>query len=129
MLGFPGVTQERCCCICDGNAVVEKVPETVKPRVRVLPADNKTVLEELTYSELVDFEAKANSTGMMLFSFSNQENLLQRIMKGIEFIRTESDLLDTYGIWDETCSSKVFSFISQYAPLIQCETNDTGHMA
>lgn len=67
---------------------------TVKPRVRVLPADNKTVLEERTYSELVDFEAKANSTGMMLFSISNQENLLQRIMKGIEFIRTEADLLD-----------------------------------
>lgn len=70
----------------------------MKPRVRVLPADNKTVLEELTYSELVDFEvfeAEANSTGMMLFSISNQENLLQRIMKRIEFIRTESDLLDT----------------------------------
>lgn len=70
----------------------------MKPRVRVLPADNKTVLEELTYSELVDFEvfeAEANSTGMMLFSVSNQENLLQRIMKRIEFIRTESDLLDT----------------------------------
>ena len=125
-LGFPCATQERCCSICDGkcNDAVEKVPETVEPRVRVLPADNKTVLEELTHSVLVDFEAKPDSTGMMLLCFSNQENLLQRIMKGIEFIRTESDLLDTYGIWDETCSSKIFSFISQYAPLIQCETSD-----
>ena len=65
----------------------------------------------------------------MLFSFSNENNLLQKIMEGIEYIEKESDLLNTFGIWDETCSSKIFSFITQYAPLIQGETSDIGSMA
>ena len=130
-LGFPGVTQQRCCCVCDGKCsnVVANVPETVKPRLRTMPADSKTVLNELISSELRDFEAQSNFTSLMLFSISNENNLLQKIMEGIEYIEKESDLLNTYGIWDETYSSKIFSFITQYAPLIQGETSDIGSMA
>jgi len=76
------------------------------------------VLEELIFSELSEFETPTNFTGVTLFSFTCEKNLLQKIMEGIEFIENESDLLDTYGIWDETCSSKVFSFITKYAPLV-----------
>lgn len=74
-LGFPGVAQERCCCVCDGNCsnVVDNVPKTVKPRLRTVPADNKTVLNELISSELRDFEAQTNSTSLMLFSFPNEK--------------------------------------------------------
>lgn len=87
-LGFPGVTQERCCCVCDGKCsnVVVDVPKTVKPRLRTMPADNKTVLNKLISSELRDFEAQTNSTSPMLFSFSNERGLLKKIMEGIEYI-------------------------------------------
>ena len=53
-LGFPGLTQERCCCVCDGKCsiAVDNVPKTDKPRLRAMPADNKTVLNELISSEL-----------------------------------------------------------------------------
>ena len=40
-------------------------------------------------------------------------------MEGIEFIETVADLLGTYGIWDEICSSQIFSLISIHAPLIE----------
>ena len=40
-------------------------------------------------------------------------------MEGIEFIETAADLLGTYGIWDEICSSQTFSSISIHAPLIE----------
>ena len=50
----------------------------------------------------------------MLFSHPVQQlqvhDLVEKIMAGIEFIETESDLLETYGIWNERCSSKIFSF-------------------
>ena len=120
-LGFPDVTQERCCCIGDGkyNSVASNVPKTVKARLREVSVDNKTVLKELISNELRDFEVQTNSTRLMLFTFSNETNLPQQIMEGIEYIETELDLLDTYGIWGETCSSKIFSFITHYAPLIQ----------
>jgi len=87
--------------------------------VRTLPTDNKTVLEELNFSELNEFETPTNFTGATLFSFTCEKNLLQKIMEGVEFIETESDLLDTYAIWDETCSSKIFFFITKYAPLVE----------
>lgn len=50
-------------------------------------------------------------------------------MEGVEYIESESDPLDTYGIWDETCSSNIFSYISKYAPLIQGNRNDTKGVA
>ena len=49
-------------------------------------------------------------------------------MEGIDYIETESDLLDDYKIWNETCSSKIFSFISKYAPLIEDNTCDTVNL-
>lgn len=109
-LGFPGVTQERCCCVCNGtcNNTVSNLPKPFKPRVRTLPTDQKSVLEELIFTELNEFETHANLNSAMLFSFSNEENTLRMIMEGIEYIETESDLLNTYGIWDETFSSKIF---------------------
>ena len=128
-LGFPAVSQERCCCVCNGtlnNSVSDVLPKTVKPRVRTLPATNKTVLEELIFSELSEFEAHSDFSGAMLFSFGDDKNLLRKIMEGIEHIETESDLLDTFGVWDETCSRKIFSFVTQYAPLIHGDTSDVG---
>jgi len=119
-LGFPIVSQERCCCVCDRtcNNAINNSPKVTR-KVRTLPTDNKTVLEELNFSELNEFETPTDFTGATLFSFTCEKNLIQKIMEGIEFIETESDLLDTCGIWDETCSSKIFFFITKYAPLVE----------
>ena len=126
-LGFPVVTQERCCCVCDTRCtnVVDKLPSRVQRKVRSLPTENKAVLEELIFSELNEFEAQTSLPGEMLFSFSHEKNVLEKIMEGIDFIETEADLLDDYKIWNETCSSNIFSFISKYAPLIEDNTSDT----
>lgn len=126
-LGFSGVTQQRCCCICDGtcNNVAKNVPKSVKPKVRSLPNDDKTILEELILSELNNFDNNIKASGIVLFdcSFSDDKNLVGKIIEGIEFIKTEADLLETYGIWDETCSSNIFSLIAKYATLIQNSAN------
>ena len=55
------------------------LPKPVKPRVRTLPAANKTVLEELIFSELSEFEAHSDFSGVMLFSFGDDKTLLQKI--------------------------------------------------
>ena len=85
----------------------------------------RAVLEELIFSELDEFEALTSLPGEMLFSFSHEKNVLEKIMEGIDYIETESDLLDDYNIWNENCSAKIFSFISKYAPLIEDDTCDT----
>lgn len=103
-LGFSGVTQQRCCCICDRtrNNVAENVPKSVKPTVRVPSNGTKSILNELTFN--------VKASGMVLFdySFSDDKNLVDKITEGIEFIKTEGDLLETYGIWNKTCSSQIF---------------------
>ena len=108
-----------------GNVIcLLAVPRKVmKTKVREVPANNKPVLEGLISSEITYFEALNNLTGLMLFTYKSESNLAQKIMEGIEFIKTEPDLLDTFGIWDETCSSKIFSLITHYAPLIQVEAS------
>jgi len=37
----------------------------------------------------------------VLFSFSTEKDIHQKIMEGTEDINIESDLLDTYSIWDK----------------------------
>ena len=73
-LGFPGVTQERCCCVCDVRCtnVVEKLPSRVKCKVRAVPTENKALLEELIFSELNEFEAHTSLPGQMLYRFSHE---------------------------------------------------------
>lgn len=60
----------------------------------------------------------------MTAKLPDQKILAGKIIEGIEFIGTTADLLHTYGIWDETCSSSTFSLISKYAPLIEKSTRD-----
>ena len=103
-LRFPGVTQERCCCVCDARCtnVVNNVPSKVTRKGRAVPNENKAVLEELIFSvELNEFEAYTSLPGEMLFSFSHEKDVLQKIMEGIDYIETEPDLLDDYKIWNE----------------------------
>lgn len=122
-LGFSCVNQQRCCCICDEtfSKVAVTVLKSVQPKARELPNGNKSILKELIFNELEVFENNMKASGMVLFdcSFSEDKNLVDKIIEGIEYIKTEADLLETYGIWDETCSAQVFSYITEYAPMIQ----------
>ena len=101
------------------------MPKSVTPKVRALPNDDKSVLKELVLSELKEFDCNSKACGVELFdcSISDDGNIAGKILEGIEFIKTEADLLETYGIWDETCSSRIFYHITKYAPLIQ----DSAH--
>ena len=92
--------------------------------MRELPSKNKTILEELILSELNDFDNNMEASGIALFNGSSSvdKNLVSRIIEGIQFIKSEAARLETYGLWDETCSSRIFFHIMKYAPLIQ----DTG---
>ena len=93
----------------------------IRNKVRLLPNNNKIMLEELISNELYHEIDHNISDSLMLFSHPVQQlqvhDLVEKIMAGIEFIETESDLLETYGIWNEQCSSKIF-FISDYAHLL-----------
>ena len=123
-LGSSCVTQERCCSICDGtySNVAGNLQRPVKPRVRALPSDKKTLLQACILSQLekLDDSIKAKEI-IRLFDSRSPDNkdLADKIMEGIEFIETAADLLGTYGIWDEICSSQIFSLISVHAPLIE----------
>ena len=121
-LGSSCVTQERCCCICDGtySNAAGNLQRPVKPRVRALPSDKKTLLQACILSQLEKLDDSIKAKEIRLFDCRspNNKDLADKIMEGIEFIETAADLLDTYGIWDEICSSQIFSLISIHAPLI-----------
>ena len=57
-------------------------------------------LKNLILSELNNFDNNIKASGIVLFdcSFSGDKNLVGKIIEGIEFIKTEADLLETYGI-------------------------------
>lgn len=126
--GFSSVQQENCCCICDGKFKTseEDLPRAIRSKVRVLSNNNRTILERLIKSAIFDHESQATSEGSMLFDISVDKNLAAKVMEGVEFIASEADLLKSFGIWDETCSSRIFSLISEHTAMctIEMDSND-----
>ena len=123
-LGSSCVTQERCCCICDGtySKVAGNLQRPVKPRVRALPSEKKTLLQACILSQLEKLVDSIKAKEIIrLFDCRSPDNkdLADKIMEGIKVIETAADLLGTYGIWDEICSSQTFSLISIHVPLIE----------
>ena len=53
----------------------------------------------------------------MLFDMSVDKNVAAKVIEGAEFIESERDLLIHFGIWNEACSSKIFSLICEYTSL------------
>lgn len=119
-LGFSRVTQEKCCSICDGlgGKVFGDVNEEHKPikKVRMLAINNRAILKEKLYCEVLNHAKSVKSE--IPFLPSIKVDIVDKIMEGIEYLETESDLLLTYGIWDEDICSNIFELISTYAPLI-----------
>ena len=58
------------------------------------------------------------------------KNLATKVMKGVEFIELEADLLKLFGIWDEACSSQIFSLISEHTAMCTTEidSNDDNNI-
>ena len=90
----------------------------VKPRVRALPSERKTLLKACILSQLQKSDESIKAKETRLFDCRSPDNK-DLVEKGIEFIETAADLLGTYSIWDEICSSQIFSLISTHAPLIE----------
>ena len=57
----------------------------------------------------------------MLFDISVDKNLPAKVIEGVEFIASEADLLKSFGIWDEACSSEIFSPISEHTAVCTTE--------
>ena len=76
-LGRSCLTQERCCCICDGtySNVAGNLQRPVKPRVRALPSDKKTLLQACILSQLekLDNSIKAKEV-ITLFDCRSPDN-------------------------------------------------------
>ena len=121
--GFSSVQQENCCCICDGklNTTEEDLPQAIRSKVRFLPNYNRAILERLIKSAMSDHESQATSEGSMLFDISVDKNLAAKVMEGVEFIASEADLLKSFGIWNETCFSEIFSLISEHTAVCTTE--------
>ena len=125
--GFSSVQQENCCCICDGKFKTseEDLPRAIRSKVRVLSNNNHAILERLIKSAIFDHESQATSEDSMLFDISVDKNLAAKVMEGVEFIESEADL-KSFGIWDETCSSRIFSLIPEHTAMctIEMDSND-----
>lgn len=124
ILQYLGFTQKRyqkqCCCLCDGSfkGTYERLPHVAREKVRILPHENRAILKELIGIELaIQDEEMDCRYGTLLPT----ETDLDKIIDCIGAIKTESDLLEHHGIWNEICSSHVFQLISEYAPLKDCD--------
>ena len=116
--GFSSVQQDKCCCICDGRnqQTGEDLPQTGKNKVRSLSNDNRIILERSIKSVIAEQESPATS-GCTMFDFSVNKNVAAKVIEGVEFIESERDLLINFGIWEEACSSKIFSLICKHTSL------------
>ncbi|XP_068752409.1 ATP-dependent DNA helicase RecQ-like [Montipora capricornis] len=123
--GFSSVQQKGCCCICDGKfkRTEEDLPQAIRNKVRFLPNSNRAILERLIKGAISDHESQATSEGSMLFDISVDKDLAAKVMEGVEFVASEADLLKSFGIWDETCSSQIFSLISEHTAICTTETD------
>lgn len=115
--GFTVAKQSKCCSVCDGeygNVGVSK--EVVKKKVRHL-LDDGIVLKSLIDNVFSDYQHDVLSDCSLLYCMTIDEDLAENIVSQVEYIETESDLLHSFGMWDEVCSSKIFSIITKYTSL------------
>ena len=121
--GFSSVQQENCCCICDDKikTTEEDLPQSVRSKVRFLSNDNRVILEMLIKSTISDHNSQGTSECSVLFDIYVDKNLATKVMDGVEFIKSEADLLKSFGIWEQACSSQNFSLISEYTAMCTTE--------
>ena len=111
--GFSITKQSKCCSVCDGEYGNAVGTINIVKKVRCL-LDEDTVLKSLINMVLSDYQTESTSDCSLLHSMSIDKDLADNIVKQVEYIETESDLLNSFGIWDEVCSSKIFALISEH---------------
>ncbi|XP_028413595.1 ATP-dependent DNA helicase Q-like SIM [Dendronephthya gigantea] len=115
--GFTTPRQENCCSVCNEEYTNTVVSLEVS-KVRRLQGDG-TVLVSLINSVLSNYQSEEKSECLLIPSMLIDEYLAERVVMQIEYIELESDLLNNFGIWDEVCSSKIFSIINEHTCLIK----------
>ena len=112
--GFKLVEQNNCCSICDKNIKrTEHVPLSFEKKFRELPPENWIPLKESIEAILLSSQERSHHFFMIDIPVVDISSMTTNIMDGIEHITCESDLLNKYGIWDEACSSQIFSILSE----------------
>jgi superfamily II DNA helicase RecQ len=100
--GFKLVKQNNCCTICDKDSEsTENVLSSTNKKVRELPTENRIHLKSCT-------QETSQCFSMIDVLVVDINDMVENIMDGIEYISSESDLLNKHGIWDEACSSQYF---------------------
>ena len=113
--GFTTPKQDNCCSVCNEEFTNTVVSSEV-PKVRWLKGDG-TVLVGMINSVLSNYQHEEKSECLLFPSMLIDEHLADRIVMQIEYIERDSDLLNNFGIWDEECSSKIFSIINEHTCL------------
>lgn len=89
----------------------------------MLPNNNSVILERLIRSAISAQESQAASESSMLYNISVDNDLVAKVMEGVEYIESETDLLRTFDIWDKICSSQIFSLICVHTTLCRTVMN------
>ena len=110
--GFRVAEQSNCCSVCDGGCAIITKQDVKRDVSRVV--NSGIDLKSLIENALAEYEHEVSSLDCSLFNcMLINKDLADSIVKKVEYIETELDLLNDFGIWDEVCSSKVFSVISK----------------
>ena len=110
--GFRVAEQSNCCSVCDGGCAIITKQDIKRDVSRVV--NSGIDLKNLIENALAEYEHEVLSLDCSLFNcMLINKDLADSIVKKVEYIETELDLLNDFGIWDEVCSSKVFSVISK----------------
>ena len=94
-----------------------------KSKVRLLPNNNSVIFERLIRSAISAQESQAASESSMLYEISVDNDLVAKVMEGVEYTESETDFLRTFGIWDEICTSQIFLLICKHTTLCRAVMN------
>ena len=79
--------------------------------MKEIPTENRIHLEELIKEIVHSTQETSQCFSMIDVPVVDINDMVENIMDGIEYISSESDLLNKHGIWDEACSSQIFSVV------------------
>ena len=89
----------------------------------MLPNNNSVIIERLIRNAISAQESQAASESSMLYNISVDNDLVAKVMEGVEYIESETDLLRTFDIWDKIWSSQIFSLICVHTTLCRTVMN------
>ena len=98
--------------MCDGGCAIIAKQDVKRDVSRVV--NSGIDLKSLIENAFAEYEHEVSPLDCSLLNcMLINKDLADSIVMKVEYIETELDLLNDFGIWDEVCSSKVFSIISK----------------